>query len=232
MYTLPPWIFSLKTVKHRPYFRWQLLLLGWCLLLLTNCGQPIQLLNRTPRASGTRLVANNSTPIAPIGTPNPSASGDAATQVVTPQISASDVVSATLIPEGTSAPTPAISVIITPQLRATPTGDERWAAFVRDRVAFEAPQRMMTLVPSPLLWLDPRNGQVLEIGLLNGGFVATAQIVLTSDNRVAYEVEYTINQDYGLTAISDAIVMRMRDAGYTASVRAFVMAGDTVIQAP
>lgn len=222
----------MKTVKHRPYFRWQLLLLGWCLLLLTNCGQPIQLLNRTPRASSTRLVATNSTPDASAVTPNTSASGDAATQVVTPQISASDVVSATLIPEGTSAPTPAISVIITPQLRATPTGDERWAAFVGERVGFDAPQRMVTLAPSQLLWLDPRNGQVLEIGLLNGGFAATAQIVLTSDKRVAYEVEYTINQDYGLTAISDAIVMRMRDAGYTASVRAFVMAGDTVIQAP
>ena len=231
MYTLPPWIFSLKPVKHRPYFRWQLLLLGWCLLLLTNCGQPIQILNRTPRASGTRLVANNSTPIAPIGTPDTSASGEA-TVVVTPQICASDVVSASLIPEGTSVPTPAISVIITPQLRATPTGDERWAAFVRDRVAFDVPQRMTTLAPSPLLWLDPRNGQVLEIGMLNGSFAATARMVLTSDTHEAYEVEYTINQDYGLTAISDAIVMRMRDAGYTASVRAFVVASDTVVQAP
>jgi hypothetical protein len=132
----------------------------------------------------------------------------------------------------TSVPTPVISIIITPQLRATPTGDERWAAFVRDRVAFEAPQRMMTLAPSPLLWLDPRNGQVLEIGMLNGSFAATARMVLTSDMHEAYEVEYTINQDYGLTAISDAIVMRMRDAGYTASVRAFVVASDDVVQAP
>ena len=221
----------MKTKLHRPYIRWQLLLLGWCLLLLTNCGQPIQILNRTPRASGTRLVANNSTPIAPIGTPDTSASGEA-TVVATPQIGASDVVSATLIPEGTSVPTPAISVIITPQLRATPTGDERWAAFVRDRVAFDVPQRMTTLAPSPLLWLDPRNGQVLEIGMLNGSFAATARMVLTSDTHEAYEVEYTINQDYGLTAISDAIVMRMRDAGYTASVRAFVVASDTIVQAP
>lgn len=232
MYTVPPWIFSLKTVRHRPYICWQLLLIGWCVLLLTNCGQPIQLLNRTPRASGTRLVADNNTPVAPIGTPDTSASGGEATLVATPQISASDVVSATLIPEGTSVPTPAISVIITPQLRATPTGDERWAAFVGERVAFDTPLRMVTLAPSQLLWLDPRNGQVLEIGLLNGGFGATARLILTSDKREAYEVEYTINQDYGLTAISDAIVMRMRDAGYTASVRAFVMAGDTVIQAP
>jgi hypothetical protein len=132
----------------------------------------------------------------------------------------------------TNVPTPVISIIITPQLRATPTGDERWAAFVRDRVAFEAPQRMTTLAPSPLLWLDPRNGQVLEIGMLNGSFAATARMVLTPDTHEVYEVEYTINQDYGLTAISDAIVMRMRDAGYTASVRAFVVASDNIVQAP
>ncbi|NBU65045.1 MAG: hypothetical protein EBS29_11180 [Chloroflexia bacterium] len=225
MYSFPPWIFSLKTVRHRPYIYSQALLLGWCLLLLSNCGQPIQPLNRTPRASGTRLVATNSTPVTPVVTPSIDA-GDSATQVAT------DVVSPTLNPAGTSIPTPAISIVITPQLRATPTGDERWAAFVSERVAFDAPKRMKTLAPSQLLWLDPRNGQVLEIGLLNGGFVATAGIVLTSDKREAYEVDYTINQDYGLTAISDALVLRMRDAGYTASVRAFVMASDNVIEAP
>jgi hypothetical protein len=176
-------------------------------------------------------VAENNTLGTPVVTPSIEASGDTA-QGTTPQVGATDVVSATLVPVGTSVATPAINIVITPQLRATPTGDERWAVFVNERVAFDTPQRMVTLAPSQLLWLDPRNGQVLEIGLLNGGFVATARMVLTSDKHEAYEVEYTINQDYGLTAISDAIVMRMRDAGYTASVRAFVMASDTVIQAP
>jgi hypothetical protein len=90
--------------------------------------------------------------------------------------------------------------------------------------------RMSTLAPSPLLWLDPRNGQVLEIGLLNGDFVATATMNLTSDNSKAYEVEYRINQDYGLTSISEAVAMRMRDAGYAASVRAFVVATDNIIE--
>lgn len=196
--------------------------------MLTNCGQPIQLLNRTPRASGTRLVqtqSNQSTPVAIVGTVS-------ATDSVSTTSVATEVIATTVAVAGTSAPTPITRVIITPQLRATPTGDERWSAYVSDRVAFDAPQRMVTLAPSPLLWLDPRNGQVLEIGLLNGGFVATAQMVLTSDKNQAYEVDYTINQDYGLTSISDAIVMRMRNAGYQASVRAFVIASDNVIQAP
>ena len=221
----------MKTKLHRPNIRWQLLLLGWCLLLLTNCGQPIQLLNRTPRASSTRLVATSGTPAESTVIPN-ATDVISTSQLTATQTSATEVISATTTLNETSGPTPVISIIITPQLRATPTGDERWAAFVRDRVAFDTPQRMTTLAPSPLLWLDPRNGQVLEIGMLNGSFAATARMVLTSDTHEAYEVEYTINQDYGLTAISDAIVMRMRDAGYTASVRAFVVASDTVVQAP
>ncbi len=231
MYTLPPWIFSLKTKLHRPHIRWQLLLLGWCLLLLANCGQPIQLQSKTPRASSTRLVAAGGTPAESTVTPNTTEVGSTP-QTETTQTSATEVVSATMTLNETSAPTPAISIIITPQLRATPTGDERWAAFVSDRVAFDTPQRMTALAPSPLLWLDPRNGQVLEIGMLNGNFAATAHMVLTSDKHEAYEVEYTINQDYGLTSISDAIVMRMRNAGYEASVRAFVVASDNVVQAP
>lgn len=122
-----------------------------------------------------------------------------------------------------------VNIEVTPRLRATPTGDERWAAFAGQRQLFDTPVRVTTLQPTPLLWLDPRNGQVLEIGLLNGDFVATAQIVLTSDNSVAYEVDYRINQDFGLTSISEAVAMRMRDAGYAASVRAFVVVTDNVV---
>ncbi len=122
-----------------------------------------------------------------------------------------------------------INIQVTPRMRATPTGDERWATFTTQRQLFDTPKRITTLQPTPLLWLDPRNGQVLEIGLLNGDFVATAQMVLTSDNSAAYEVDYRINQDFGLTSISEAVAMRMRDAGYAASVRAFVVITDNVV---
>jgi hypothetical protein len=186
-------------------------------VVLVSCGQPIQINNRTPQPSGTPLI------VATDGT----APAEATTVPPAEQ--------ATAPAEQTSAPadvaiTPVEVVVVTPRLIATPTGDERWAAFVSNRSAFESPMRMSTLAPSPLLWLDPRNGQVIEIGLLNGDFVATATMNLTSDNSKAYEVEYRINQDYGLTSISEAVAMRMRDAGYAASVRAFVVANDNIIE--
>jgi hypothetical protein len=54
-------------------------------------------------------------------------------------------------------------------------------------------------------------------------------MILTSDSSAAYEVDYRINQDFGLTSISEAVAMRMRDAGYAASVRAFVVITDNVV---
>lgn len=196
------------------------------LVVLAGCGQPIQITNRTPRPSGTRLVATTQ-PVNPDDT-----------QVATPAIVTSDESTATVVADATViadiSPTtaPAVNVVITPIIRATPTGDERWAAFISGRTAYDAPRRMTALVPTPLLWLDPRNGQVLEIGYLNGDFFATAQIIRASDNQPAYEVDYTINQDYGLTSISRALVTRMNEAGYAASVRAFVIASDNIVPAP
>lgn len=180
-------------------------------VLLVSCGQPIQINNRTPQPSGTPLIVATDGTVLPEGT----------------DVALAD---ATSMPPAEQATTPVEVVVVTPRLVATPTGDERWAAFVSNRSAFESPMRMSTLAPSPLLWLDPRNGQVIEIGLLNGDFVATATMNLTSDNSKAYEVEYRINQDYGLTSISEAVAMRMRDAGYAASVRAFVVANDNIIE--
>ncbi|MFZ9858184.1 MAG: hypothetical protein ACO3F2_07640 [Roseiflexaceae bacterium] len=196
----------------------------WCrigltsavLLIITSCGQPIQPLSRTPLASRTPVTE------ATVSTPDATTvSVDAnSTAVATPE----PATEAT-----TTVDEVIVTIEVTPRLRATPTGDERWAAFATQRQLFDTPKRITTLQPTPLLWLDPRNGQVLEIGLLNGDFVATAQMLLTSDNSAAYEVDYRINQDFGLTSISEAVAMRMRDAGYAASVRAFVVITDNVV---
>ena len=195
---------------------WRVGLTSAVLCVITSCGQPIQPLSRTPLASRTPVTGNQ-----------------AVTPVMT-TVTADEAISAEGTPAITSQTTSVVeelvvNIEVTPRLRATPTGDERWAAFATDRQLFDTPRRITTLQPTPLLWLDPRNGQVLEIGLLNGDFFATAQIVLTSDNSVAYEVDYRINQDFGLTSISEAVAMRMRDAGYAASVRAFVVVTDNVV---
>jgi len=197
---------------------WRIGLTSAVFLLLTSCGQPIQPLSRTPLASRTpATTAPGETPEVPNATQEPTQPVDTST---TPAV---DPTATSVIEELV------VNIEVTPRLRATPTGDERWSAFAGQRQLFDTPIRVTTLQPTPLLWLDPRNGQVLEIGLLNGDFVATAQIVLTSDNSVAYEVDYRINQDFGLTSISEAVAMRMRDAGYAASVRAFVVVTDNVV---
>jgi hypothetical protein len=79
-----------------------------------------------------------------------------------------------------------------------------------------------------LFWLDPRTDQALEIGTLLGEFVATAQFTLRGSGQPALEVPYTINKDYGLTAISEALIQRMREAGYTERVEAYVMLSEAV----
>ncbi|MCX6015606.1 MAG: hypothetical protein NT020_08510 [Chloroflexales bacterium] len=192
-----------------PHVRWQSMLIAWYLLLLANCGNPIQLINHLAQPNRTQLVdAGSNTP--------------ESTATAIPAVSVGITQSVGL---ATNAPKTDSGVEI-------PNQTERWGTFFSNRVAFGSPQKMTALAPSPLLWLDPRNGQVLEIGMLNGDFAATAHLVLKSDNQAAFEVEYTINQNYGLTSISEAIVQRMHSAGFEANVRGFVIAGDSIVQAP
>lgn len=228
MYALHVWIFLLKTATRHLNVFWQCAYTCIVVVLLAGCGQPIQIGNRTPRPSGTPLV----------GTASPVVTGDTIqattvdTSAVDTSTTATVVADATVIADTTPTVSSAITVVITPIIRATPTGDERWTAFVANRSAYDTPQRLQALAPTPLLWLDPHNGQVLEIGYLNGEFFATAQLALASNGQSAYEVDYVINQDYGLTSISRALVTRMNDAGYAASVRAFVQASDNIVPAP
>jgi hypothetical protein len=212
-----------------PHVRWQSMLIAWYLLLLANCGNPIQLINHLAQPNRTQLVDAGSNTPESTATAIPAVSVGI-TQRVGLATNAPKTDSGVEIPNQTNALI--IDIMITPQLRATPTGDERWGTFFSNRVAFGSPQKMTALAPSPLLWLDPRNGQVLEIGMLNGEFAATAHLVMKSDNQAAFEVEYTINQRYGLTSISEAIVQRMHSAGFEANVRGFVIAGDSIVQAP
>jgi len=79
-----------------------------------------------------------------------------------------------------------------------------------------------------LLWYDPRTGQSLEIGTLLGEFQASAAFTLRGSAQPAIEVRYRINSDFGLTAISDAIVQRMHEAGYTEQVDAYILLSDAV----
>lgn len=100
-----------------------------------------------------------------------------------------------------------------------------------DREALDPPQIYRVVRRTPLFWFDPVTGQTLEIGTLIGDIPVQARFRLRSTGEAALEVPYRINNDFGLTAISEAVRSRMEAAGYTVSVEAFVLESDA-IQAP
>jgi hypothetical protein len=96
------------------------------------------------------------------------------------------------------------------------------------REVLSPPRLYQAHTETPLLWYDPATGQVLEIGTLYGTFPVQAQFQFRQTRTDALEVPYRINGDFGLTSISSALADRMRSAGYTESVEAFVYVSDTV----
>jgi len=182
---------------------------------LTSCGQPLAM-RTTPRATPPTASTPRATGAVPLATPAISAT-------------ASSTPAPTRLPAQTTAiPALTPSVVIQPQAPPTQTSRDRWRAQQIDRQPFEPPRQYITQQGAQLLWLDPRTDQALEIGTLLGEFSATAQFTLRGGGQSALEVPYTINKDYGLTAISDALIQRMREAGYTERVEAYVMLSEAV----
>jgi hypothetical protein len=67
---------------------------------------------------------------------------------------------------------------------------------------------------SELWWYDPLNQQHVILGRITGDFVAQAQFVLRGQGVQALEVPYQVNLSYGLTALSPALLERIRAVGY------------------
>ena len=136
----------------------------------------------------------------------------------------------TAVPATATPATPILtsSVIIRPQTPPSQTNEQRWRAQEVNRRPFDPPVQYIAQQATTLLWYDPLTGQSLEIGTLLGEFPATAEFTLRSNQQPGLEVPYQINVDYGLTAISDAIVQRMRDAGASDRVEAFVLVSTAI----
>jgi hypothetical protein len=128
----------------------------------------------------------------------------------------------------TPLPMPTQPIFIRPPTPSQQTSEQLWRAQQVDRHLFDSPRAYVARPPATLLWYDPRTGQSLEIGTLLGEFQASAEFTLRDSDRPAIEVPYRINNDFGLTAISDAIVRRMNEAGYTERVEAYVLLSDAV----
>jgi hypothetical protein len=132
----------------------------------------------------------------------------------------------------TDAPTPEPSATIAPPT-ATPeatlalptqvplSNEQRWRAQEIDRVVFD-PMRSYTTVSSELWWYDPVNQQHVILGTFTGSFVAQARFTLRGQGVEALEVPYQVNRSYGLTALSSALVDRIKAAGNNDWIETYV----------
>jgi hypothetical protein len=189
-------------------------------LLLLGCGEPLQIASQTPRPTRTPLVAQTAGAAPTQRASATTAAGDtAASSTVAPVASATPA--ATIA--ATEAPTLRPSVVIIPATVAPRSSLDRWRAQQAEREVLDPAVTYLVSQPVPLLWWDPATGQTLEIGLIAGEVPAQARFMFRPSGAPAIEVAYTINQSYGLTAISAAVRNRMAAAGFTETVETFVV---------
>jgi hypothetical protein len=203
--------------------------LALIVVVVAGCGQPLQI--NTPPSPRTTETANLPAQSPAIDTAP--AAADAGTSPTANQpIEATQAAPATPTipaPATSAAPTAAPAVVVIPQTVVPLNNEQRWRVQQLDRQVFDQQRLYIANNDVALLWYDPTTGQSLEIGTIRGEFPAQAQFTLRSDRRPALEVPYRINQDFGLTAISEAVRTRMKAAGYTESVEAYIEQTDAIV---
>ena len=128
-------------------------------------------------------------------------------------------------------PEPATAIPPTPTLAPVPTlvlptlpalsNEERWRFQQLNRQIFPEP-RLYSTKRSQLYWYDPVNQQSVLLGVINGEFIAQATFTFRENGQLALEVPYEINRSYGLSALSPAVIERIRAAGFTDWIETFV----------
>jgi hypothetical protein len=171
-------------------------------------------------------------------TPPPTAAPDViATEAeMPPPPTATEVLSPTAAPSATVAeplpttpPPTATAVPVSPTsdiVVAAPTlealgNEERWRRQQQERQVFEGVQTFTT-TGSELWWYDPVQQQHVILGTFSGEFVAQARFTLKGQGVQALEVPYQVNQSYGLTSLSPALIERIQAAGYNDWIEAYV----------
>jgi hypothetical protein len=205
-------------------------------LVLAGCGQPMQIGTPSPiQVQPTRLPGDTALP-------SVTASSVPSTELPaqpTAELAATPSATAVLEPTAKSEPTepasveatptrpevatPMPAVIIVPLTQMPETNEQRWRAQEQDRKVNDPPRIYIAPSPATLWWYDPLTSQSVPIGTINGEFPVQAEFVLRSAQQAALEVPYRINNDFGLTAISDAVRERMKTAGYSQSVEAYIL---------
>lgn len=190
-------------------------------LVLSGCGQPLQLkpsagraTPTAPRRTASAAPGETATPAAP-APPSPTAEASPAEPSPSPAP-----------PSPTAAPASPVATLTTEQRQ------HAWAAEQVDRVEFPSPQTYLAQQPVELRWFDPRSGQSLLVGRLIGEFPAQATFRLRSSGLPALAVQYTVDQSFGLTAISPALKTRMQAAGITETAETYVLVSTDIAQKP
>lgn len=201
--------------------RWYTLLI---VFMLAGCGQPLQI--STPSQTQTQPTRSADVTVLP-DTPANGVPSSAPPDQATPDLRATPSVTFPLEPPSEGTVVPALSpVVVVPQTQAPETNEQRWRAQQQDRKVNDPPRIFVARNPAILWWYDPVVSQPVQIGTIRGEFPVQAEFVLRADQAAALEVPYVINSDFGLTAISEAVRDRMRAAGYSQSVEAYVLRTD------
>jgi hypothetical protein len=197
-------------------------------LVLAGCGQPLRIgtpsqtpVRPTRLPSDTTLVNVTATSVPSAAPPEQATPELAAPPFATVQIEPTVEVEATPTVPITATLTPA--VIVVPLTQLPETNQERWRAQQQDRMVNDPPRVYIAKNSVTLWWFDPLTSQAVPIGTISGEFPAQAEFTLRSAQQAALEVPYIINVDFGLTAISEAVRERMKAAGYSQSVEAYVL---------
>jgi hypothetical protein len=202
-------------------------------LALAGCGQPLQ--TGTPSQVQVRPTRLPSDTVLPSVTANYVPSVLPSVQT-TPEltatlqaeptvgVAATEAATSTALISATSTP----ALIIVPLTQTPETNEQRWRAQEQARKINDPPRLYSAVKPTILWWYDPLTSQSVPIGTISGDFPVQAEFILRSAQQAALEVPYRINNDFGLTAISEAVRERMKAAGYSQSVEGYVLRTDDI----
>jgi hypothetical protein len=126
-----------------------------------------------------------------------------------------------------SGPPPESGTVIVPATPLPLSNEQRWRRQQQNREVFASTRTFVT-AGSELWWYDPVQQQSVILGTFSGPFEAQARFTLRGQGVIALEVPYQVNQRYGLTAISPALIERIRAAGYDEWIETYVIEGPNV----
>ncbi len=209
------------SVRRRRSYPWVVVLVVLLVSMLSGCMEALQdnqsgatmppsALPSVPVATG-ESVSSAMPEVVPTSTELPPAMTAAVTE--TPVATMLSVA-----PSPTVAPPPPLVL----PTRPPQSNQERWRDQQVNRVVLE-PMRVYTAVNSQLWWYDPINQQHVVLGTFMGDFMAQATFTLRHQQVEALEVPYQVNQAYGLTALSPALIARIQAAGAGEWIETYVV---------